>query len=270
LPDGPVTPTELLEDLSEAIDLFTEVAEERVDLLRLGNVFEQLSMYYRALGICHLSAKGAVGDFLQYLVQSALTRRHYLAGVAGGGEARYRRASFLDTVLDAMAARQWRLSASLFQSVAQTWTEGEEYEDDFCYADFLRRIATDAPAGIDDLLTRWEAVLEGHADVRLDVARAFVARSPGDFEQALSALLASAEQRAAAIADPVTGSLLADEETFFPNRWVSVEGLALLALAERVGIDAAQEFPACPPLARNGRLPGFRSKGYPNVAYVRE
>jgi hypothetical protein len=245
-----ITPGALKEDLAAYLEFLTEVAETRVDPLKLTEEYEELSRYYRALGICQLSGEGDVDGFFHYMIQSALTRRHYLqaARAAGGGEPRYRRASLLDPVLDAIAARQWRLAAELFQLVAHAWTEGEEYEDDFCYADFLRLVLTDSRAGIEALLLRWAEVLEGGVDLRIEAELA----------------------KTAAIADPIDGSIEAYELTFFPNRWISVEGLALLALAERCGLDVPDLFPACPPLARERTFVAFRSRGYPNVGFVNE
>jgi|HubBroStandDraft_1064217.scaffolds.fasta_scaffold01101_13 hypothetical protein len=272
MPEKPVTPSSLLEDLSDELEFLAEVVEARGgDLRRLGNVFEKLSTYYRALGICRLSGEGNVDEFFQYLVQSALTRRHYLAGIREGDrDARFRRATFIEPAFDAIAARQWQLASAVLQLTANEWSVGEEYEDDFCYAEFIRRIVTAPSSDVEDLLARWDRVLEGGKDLRLGVARALQARSGTEFEGALTSLLESSERTASKMADPVTGSFLANDETFFPNRWVSVEGLSLLAIAERLGMDARQEFLACPLLARRSTLSGFRSKGYPNIPYTEE
>jgi hypothetical protein len=203
-------------------------------------------------------------------VQSALTRRHYLGGVANGGEARYRRASFVDPAFDAIATRQWRLAVDLFQLVAHEWSEGEEYEDDFCYAEFVRRAVTDPTVPADDVLARWERALEGRPDLRLEVARSLHARDGAAFESTLADLLAAVHKKASEMADPVEGSLLATDEAFLPNRWVSIEGLALLAVAERLGVATSQEFDTCPPLARRARLSGFSPRAYPFVPYSPE
>jgi hypothetical protein len=272
MPQGPVTPGAIGEQLADYVELLTEVAETRVDPLKLGKVYENLSTHYRALGICHLSGEANTDEFFHYLIQSALTRRHYLrvAEATGGGELGHRRASFLDPALDAIAARQWRLAADLFRLVAPDWTAGEEYEDDFCYADVIRRIVTEAGAGVEAVLERWEEVLEGGSDLRLDVAKALHSRASAAFSDALRALLAAEEEKARVMADPDEGSLPDDQITFFPNRWISVEGLALLVLAEREDIGVSDLFPACPPLARAGVFTQFESKGYPYERYLKE
>jgi hypothetical protein len=269
---GSVSPSSLIEDIAMAIDLFTEVAEERQDIRTLGKVCEELCEHYRALGICLLSRDADVDAFFHHLVQAALTRRYYLQGivVAGGGEPRHRRASFVGPAFDAMAAGQWNLAAEIFRGSADKWTEGDEYEDDFLYAGFVRRVLAGSTDGIDDLLEHWEEVLEGGIDLRLDMARALHARDAQAFSDALRAVIEGDEATARELADPMSGSLRSDEETFFPNRWVSVEGLAMLALAERVGMPIADEMPACPSLVRGADFAPFQSLGYPHVSYVKE
>lgn len=273
MPFKPVVPSDVAEELGSHLDFLGEVVDARQqDLLQLGNVCEEFSTHYRALGICMLSENADVDGFFHHLIQSALTRRHYLQGVraGGGGEPRYRRASFIDPVLDAIAAHQWQLATDIFALVSHEWLQGEEYEDDFAYADFLRRLLTQSSAGIDPLLEHWARVLEGGEDLRLDVAKALHTRDVDAFGDALRRLLRTKEAEARAMADPVDGSLLADDATFFPNRWVSIEGLALLTIAGRLGIEPPDEFQACPPLARAGEFGPFQSRGYPGIAFLNE
>jgi hypothetical protein len=270
MPAEPLSPEDLKEDLTAYVDFCTEVAEARVDPAKCGEEFEDLSRYYRALGICQLSGDADIDGFFHHLIQSALARRHYLTGVQGGGDPRYRRASFLDPALDAMAARQWKLAGALFGLVSPTWTEGEEYEDDFCYADAIRRLTTDAPEPLEPLLAHWEEVLEGGEDRRLPLVKALIAGDPAAFNEALTDHLSAEDAKQRKIADPEDGCSLADEPPFFPNHWVSVEGLALLALAEKRGMEVPDLFKGCPPPARTGVFGPFRSPGFPYVKYTNE
>jgi hypothetical protein len=266
-----VTPGDAAEALREHVDFLDEVTDSNQRITLLGKVCEQYGGCYRGLGICALSGEGDVESFFHFLIQSAVTRRHYLveSRKAGGGEAYHRRASFVEPVLDAMATRQWKLLEAIFAEVSHDFMEGEEYEDDFAYAEFLRREFSGA-RDVDALFERWEEVLEGGADPRLDVARALHARDAAAFDETLRALLASVDSRQRAMLDPETGSALVEEPTFFPNRWVSVEGLALLAFAERLGIPVEGEYPGCPALVRGQRVPPFFSRGFPNASYVSE
>ncbi|HOX46180.1 MAG TPA: hypothetical protein PK668_21430 [Myxococcota bacterium] len=272
MPTAPVTPAALETELLGYVDFFTEVVETRGDPLEAAEELGELSRHYRALGICRLSADADADGFFHYLIQSALTRRFYLqaAQAAGGGDPRHRRASLLEPVLDALAARQWSLARELFELASAEWTQGEEYEDDFCYAAFVRRSLLEPRDDLVTLLARWERVLEGAPDPRLEVARSFVGRAPEAVAAALRSLLVTEGEKARAMADPEAGSVLAEELPFLPNRWVSVEALALLALAERRRIDVQGSFPACPPLARAGVFGAFQSRGFPHVSYTHE
>jgi hypothetical protein len=49
-----------------------------------------------------------------------------------------------------------------------------------------------------------------------------------------------------------------------PNRWISVEGLAWLAAAERAGIPTDFELERCPRAARTGDYAAYSPRGYPN------
>ena len=267
MPAKPVIPAEVADELASNIEFLTEVTEARGDLTKLGRVCEELCTHYRALGICMLSEDADLDGFFHHLIQSAITRRFYLQGIAGkvDAEPQHSRASFLDPVFDAIAARQWTLTQELLELAPRAWSQGEEYEDDFCYADFLRLLLTEPTATTDAVIARWTAALEGGEDLRLELAHALRKRDPSELASALRNLLQKRNTESGEIAHPEDGSLLADEATFFPNWWISVEGLALLAIAERMGMRVEGEFPSCPALARTAEFGPFVSRGYPNV-----
>ena len=112
------------------------------------------------------------------------------------------------------------------------------------------------------LLARWRGVLEGARDARLDVAEALVANDGPEFEAALRSLIRDKELKAAEDGDPLVGSALSSDFPFFPNRWVSVEGLALLAIAER-RLPVDYEVDACPRIARVAMKTSFQPVSYP-------
>ena len=71
------------------------------------------------------------------------------------------------------------------------------------------------------------------------------ARDGVAFEEALRGLLAATAAETHAMADPTRRSILASNYPFAPNRWLSVEGLAWLALAERAGLATDYELEGC-------------------------
>lgn len=270
MPPSPRTPALLLPALMEELEFHDEVIEARREASRLGNTCEALSLCYRSIGTCYLTGEGDTSTFFDYLIQSALTRRHYLSGAGQAAEPEHRRAGLIDPVFDAMAARQWRLAGEITALAAQEWTEGEEYEDDFCYAAAIRELLAGRDAAIPPLLVRWEQVLDGQADARLDIVRAMLGADAAVFANCLAAFLQARDDQARSEGDPVDGSLSAELPSFFPERWVCVEGLALLALLERRGLSATGEFLACPPMAREAEPGAFQSRGFPHVLYLNE
>src|ERR1039457_7538218 len=137
MPDDPVRPSAIEPDLATYVDFLTEVAETRGNPLKMAEEMEELSRYYRALGICRLAGEADVDGFFHYLIQSALVRRHYLqaARADGGGEPNYRRASMLEPVFDAMAARQWRLAGGLFDLPWHAGGARGEGGEEYSYAE---------------------------------------------------------------------------------------------------------------------------------------
>ena len=262
----PTTPESLGPELVSHLGDLISRAEAAEGTPALGAWAEELSIHYRALAICVFADDANVDALLNGLIHSALTRRHYLrtVGARGLSEPRFLRASFIDPVLDAMAARQWKLVTEIVGLSARQWLEGYEYEDDFCYAVFLQKASGDESTDIEELFARWEEVLEGAKDARLEVARALMSKSTAAFETALRSLLKYNEERAKEMADPTGGSILSSDYSFFPNRWVSIEGLALLALAERLGIVLDSDFSACPRIVRTASLSSFKPVAYPN------
>jgi hypothetical protein len=265
MPSRPVTPESLGPEILLHLEGTIARAERNEGTAKLGPIAEKLSVYYRALAICVLSDELDVDGFFVWLLHAPVTWRHYLVSVGskGLGEPEYLAASKVDPLLDAMAARQWKLAARLAALSSPTWLEGLEYEDDFCYGDFLRRVVT-GNDGMADLLDRWGEVLEGGADPRLEVARAFHARDAAAFEQALRDLLEATEKKAMEMSDPLSGTPRASDPPFMPNRWISIEGLALLAAAERAGIPVDFELERCPRAVRSDQYAAYRPRGYPN------
>ena len=263
----PIDPAALGADISEHLNFLIEAALARSTFDKLGKITEELSLHYRALGICVLVSEDDSDAFFHWLIQSAVTRRYYLVGVdrEGGGQLVHRRASFVDPVLDAVAAHQWPLATQLCNLASATWLKGEEYEDDFLYGDFWRAALNGEMERQRSIAKRWREVLEGQQDRRLDLVDAFLSADKDATGAKLRDLLDEAEQKAKKTADLKADSIAADEYTFFPNRWVSVEGLAWLALTEARGLPLEGGFSACPESIRKAQYAPFEPLAYPTV-----
>jgi len=261
----PITPDTLGPKIVSYLDFLVERAEALEGQAALGPVIEDMCDHYRALAICLFADDGNTDDFFHWLLHAPLARKHYFETVPAGGpdEARNRRASFVGPVLDAIVCRQWKLAETLTAAAAPAWLEGEEYEEDYCWGVFLRLALGNASPS--EIFARWRKALEGGQDRRLDVAVALAAKDAPEFEEALRALLRANEARARNMTDPGTPSILASDYPFTPNRWVSIEGLAFLSLADRNGVAAAFELPGCPADLRSATYAPFQPRAYPNL-----
>lgn len=261
-----VTPETLMPEVVAQLNILVDWAGQAQNASDLGKQAEEICLHYRAMAICLFVNDGDVDVFFHWLLHAPITRKFYLtmARAEGITESSYERTSFVEPVLDAIAARQWRLASDIGSLTAPEWIDGVEYEDDFCYGDFLRRIVSQRDDGINTLFARWRAVLQGGHDARLDVAEALMAGKLDAFEQRLQTLIRESDARARVMANPKTRSPLASELPFYPNWWVSIEGLALLAMAKRRGIVVLDEVDACPRPVRSGSYAPFHPLGYPN------
>jgi hypothetical protein len=260
------TPEDLLPEIVTQVNISIGWAERAKDADRLGEATEDICAQYRAMAICGFALEGDVDEFFHWLIHSPLTRRYYLTTVRDRPlpPSIYTRASFADPMLDAIAAKQWKLANDLGELSSAKWQQRFEYEDDFCYFDFLRKAVAPKAEGVTAVLRTWRDALEGAADDRLDVVEAIHGRQRGAFEDNVQKLLAVHEAKARVMVHPATRSSLASELSFFPNRWISIEGLALLAIGEQVGLIVPGELDACPRALRVASYAPFTSKGYPN------
>jgi len=153
-------------------------------------------------------------------------------------------------LLAALAAGHFELAHALATAPTAERLEGAEYDDEYLWASLLRLLARQPPAEaatVTPLLTRLRKANKKEYGHRCDLVLALLANDRDSFAQAfekarLDYELAT-EKRAANFATPVT--------SFAPHRFLWLEGLALLRLAERAGFvleDADYKY--CPPLAR--------------------
>jgi hypothetical protein len=153
-------------------------------------------------------------------------------------------------LLAALAAGHLELADALATAPTAERLEAEEYEDEYLWASILRHLArqTPSPAStVKPLLTRLHQANKKEYGHRCDVALALLAKDGAGFAKAFEKARLdyelNTEKKAASFATPFT--------PFAPHRFLWLEGLALLRLAERTGFvleDADYKY--CPPLAR--------------------
>lgn len=158
-------------------------------------------------------------------------------------------------LLGAIAADDQALAASLGGLAATAWQPGEEYQEDCDWAVLLAALAGagEVPRALERLGRSGAGT---HAD-HLAAVRALQGRDAPAFVAALGRLAAAREEEWAGYA--AAGALPEPELGAFRFLWL--EGLALLRLADRAGLDTGEaRFPGCPPLARVARRASYQGE----------
>jgi hypothetical protein len=225
--------------------------------------FELLCDYFQTLGICHFLEQIDQRQFEENLVRSGYARRYYLRKSRESGNtsdpslALGRTQAFLDSV----AAGNLSLAREIAHLSIQIWHPEWEYEDDFCYYLFLHRaVEADPPvatAEMTALLRRFEGALAGGRSPRLKLCQGLIQGDSERFRSGLLDLMTS--QRAELLS--LLERLEPCPQTYvqYVRSLISIEGLALLRIAEEWGLQPRQEgedLPVCPDLAVLRGAPG--------------
>jgi len=242
-----------------------EIAEDN-SLSSIGSGCERITGNYRSLAICRLLMDGDTYGFYHDLIRSAHTRRYYVSRCHNEKNVQNRRlmASLSEPFFDALASNQWSLAVDIALLSSQIWWEEEEYEDDFCYAHFFHQyisFSSNSLAGLPATLDQFENSLEGAASTRLNLCKSFLARDQRSFDEAFEELL---DERTSQI-ETEKSSALGEEIAFQTEQYIFVEGLAILRMAERVGLATQRDYVFCPGIARLPMKKAFPDDGYPKV-----
>jgi hypothetical protein len=251
------------------LDFIIDVAEKQASVGELGNLANEIGSHYRALGISCFLLFADIEALGQGFTQSAVIRRHFLQRTAEEGAPAMpaRRSSFLDPFFDALAVNRRALAVGIADWSPKEWWEDFEYEEDYAYASFLFQIAREDHSGerLQPILDQFEAAVEGAADSRLAICKAINIRDPEGFEDSFLKLIVEFDAENEEIADPHSDSIKKQNFTFEPNRFIFVEGLALLRLAEWLGIPTAMDYKYCPQELRINDFGPFDQGSWPYI-----
>jgi hypothetical protein len=226
--------------LGEARDLVPELLANTVDADTLLVFCANL----RIAAIGDLFLTGTSERFLRRLQTSAKAFAAGLPRVRGGARLTSRSSPFFD----ALASADWAAAAAIATASNRSWVTGEEYEEDFLFPEFLMQSfflhLPSAEAGA--VLDRWDGALQGSEDHRLGVCRALITHDADGFNASLEAFLTARKDDN----DQVAEGSVVPEETLATAVDFSVEGLALVRLAERAGIATKPDYLHVPSIAR--------------------
>lgn len=199
---------------------------------------------YRVLGIGAFFLYGDAICFGKYLYKSGRAFLHFLGAADDAVKVTGRSKPFFDAIcaVDFDGAREIALRSR------RTRSPDYEYEEDFLFVHFLmRRFFEGCPDDeARDLLDRWDKALEGAADERLGVCKALLAKDDEAFDEAIDLFLSAEEARYDDLAESesLTDAILSTEGK------LSVEGLAMVRLAERSGMKTRRDYLFIPSLVR--------------------
>jgi len=150
-------------------------------------------------------------------------------------------------LFDALACNDRATAAQIAAALRPTFDADVEYEEDFLYVRFLcARFLLGAPAAeVEAPLARAESIADPE-DPRWLVARALAAADASVFEPALDTLLDSYQRRLSSMAE--NGRLSDEAAATLP--YFCSEGLALLRLAEEIGLQTFADHRLVPSVVR--------------------
>jgi hypothetical protein len=245
----PVFVQNALEDNEE---LLPDVVAGRADFRTVLEFCQNFRM--ASIGALFLGSEPKV--FRQMLHHSGRAYVHFL-GYADPGTTLTSKA---EPFFDAVAAGDFDGARLIARHSRRDWARGEEYEEDFLFVECLMQqfFLEGTPRAGEDLLERYETALQGSEDARLPVCKALLGGDADDFNASLAQYLS---ERGDLLAKLDEGGTLMEEESVTEGN-LSVEGLALVRLAEHKGLKTERDYLHVPSLARKGGRVPFSAEAW--------
>lgn len=258
--------SEIGADLATYLAFYIGEAQAATDPADVAAAAMTVSAYYEGLALTELLLDANTDAFVHHLTRSGQTRVWLLDRVERTPEAaKALKASYLRPFVDAIAAGQWGVARAIATRETDEWTPRHEYEDDFAYAHALHRIVRgDGPEEARVVLDRFERVLEGASDPRLDLCRVLLDPDQAAADEAMHDLLDQHADRVEALKEE-SEYWEEGDALIYPSVFVFVEGLAWLVLLERVGLVMDDEYRFCPGLARHIDPAPFDPQPFPSL-----
>lgn len=214
-----------------------------------GDLTQSLIYKNQALAIIVLLVQGYSDGFYHNLIRSANLRKKFLSELDQDNisDAYHQCSGRIQGLIGAIVAKDFDLARKIIRLTPQEFKKTMEYEDDYCYAQLLHHLISPSleQQSIDSLVDRNE-VFSGEEQPRVLVVKAILARDDVKFNEEFTTLLAAHEEIIEE--EKKRGKM---EEADVRTHWeVYLEGLALLNLAEKNGINVNTEYLYCPSAAR--------------------
>jgi hypothetical protein len=224
-----------------------EILLARPDMLSGAGSWQDVLQFcrqFRMKGIASLLLTGSASPFRLELSKSAHAFLHSLAHLRDVEQATGRGLPFFDAV----AALDLDCARAIARASRQDWNPDRELEDEFLYVFLLmKRYILNAPEPeCTAIHNRWFALLNGEEDVKLELCDCLENGDAEGFDHALSRWLDEQQDEYAQLID----SDALHPDVAVTEARISVEGLALVRLAEARGLKLDANYPLIPALAR--------------------
>ncbi|HEY1755872.1 MAG TPA: Imm49 family immunity protein [Bryobacteraceae bacterium] len=222
---------------------------------QMGELASDVCRNLRTLAISILSVHGKVDGFYHNLIRSGRVRERYLTRCVGEGhlEDHHRSSGWYSAFIDTLAAGEFDLARKIADLSPGDFRPGHEYEDDYCYVQLIHGLIGAEKRPAQDLLGEFEAYVEDEANARLDVVRSLLEKSQANFDESFAGLLQDHQRQ---IDAEIEAGRFEDVHVNADRR-IFIEGLAILRLAEKVGLQTQEEYLFCPSVARLPMLVPF-------------
>ena len=210
---------------------------------------QEISTRYRRLAICSLLLEADTTGFFRLLSCSAQAYLSLLRKVDWPSiEAPYYLcASRASPFFDALAASEPDTASELARRSATSWMREDEYEEDFLYMRFLMELALEgrSPQRVAEMLQRLQKAGADREPERVGVCEALFASDSTAFDLAMERLERKRREEVS-LQQKNPGAV---PQMLSTEPYVFIEGLALVRLADRLGIQTLCQYPGIPAIA---------------------
>lgn len=252
--------SDIAEQMPNAIEMTLDALQTSTDS-ELGETGEELSLFYRTAGIAELLLNLNVDEFHHMLIRSALTRIYVYRKLTDAVKAndRFCKSSRAACFYDALAASRIDLAQQIAKLAPQQKSIFE-YEDDYDYVRFLFELVNNASSEtLTSLLEQFQTDLQSDKSIRYLLCKALLEREQEDFDTYFDALLFSWTE----YLDAQKESMSRDEVAYAGSQHIFIEGLAILNIADSLGLKTQVGYEFCPKEARRPLNKKFPIESFP-------
>jgi hypothetical protein len=199
---------------------------------------------FRMVAIGYLLLTGAAAEFQLNLHKSGRAYLHFLRYAKDDRKCTSKAVPFFD----AIASGDLQCAKAIALASRMTWNAEEEYEEDFLYVAFLMGhffLGHDKGQSR-AILDPYVKLSQAQPDLRADMCIAFIEKDSMKFEASLEQFLSERQARYQRLL--LTGAIPPEEMA--TEARISVEGLALIRLAEMGGFSLQPEYLLVPSICR--------------------